>query len=589
MVTNPQSYREKVSLIISWGHWFTLFNILFALLLGSRYLFVADWPPSLPGRIYAIVSWIGHFSFLGFALYLLTIFPLTFIVLSQRLLRLIAIVLATTVLLLLLLDIEIFARFHLHLNPMVWELVVDPDQGELSRDWQLMFICVPIIFLIEMLFGTWSWQKLRSLNRQQFGKPLTALFTCAFLASHLLYIWADANFYRPITMQRASLPLSYPMTARRFLEKYGLLNVQKYQEQLSYSGRLEAITPEYPLTPLSFFDKGGGYNLLLIIVDKLHAYDLETSLPLLAKFAHQNIDFRYHYSSGDNMEDGLFGLFYGIFPYYQDGILAGRKPSALITALSQQGYQFGLFSSDGFASPLYRQALLTDFSLPKPQAQSNVNTITQWQKWFEGQTFHVPWFAYLNLNSNELETQASSENKRFSIPNSQQLDQQIHFVLETLKQHQQYEKTVIIVTSAYGGDVSHYHGLRGLSFPYSRSPLRVPLIIHWPKTPAQSIHKLTNHEDIMATLMQRLLHVNNRPTEYTQGEDLFAAIRKRNWLALSHNNQLVILTPTHTIIINSNGHSHLYPVDSHAEITGERLPLSLVLQVFTEIKRFIAN
>ncbi len=45
-----------------------------------------------------------------------------------------------------------------------------------------------------------------------------------FISSHLIYIWADANFYRPITMQRANLPLSYPMTARRFLEKHGLLD-----------------------------------------------------------------------------------------------------------------------------------------------------------------------------------------------------------------------------------------------------------------------------------------------------------------------------------------------------------------------------
>jgi hypothetical protein len=28
----------------------------------------------------------------------------------------------------------------------------------MARDWQLMFISVPVIFLIEMLFATWSWQ-----------------------------------------------------------------------------------------------------------------------------------------------------------------------------------------------------------------------------------------------------------------------------------------------------------------------------------------------------------------------------------------------------------------------------------------------
>ena len=236
MVTNRQRYREKVSQMISWGHWFALFNILLGLLLGSRYLFVADWPSSLFGRVYAMISWLGHFSFIGFAAYLLIIFPLTFVVMSQRLLRFLSAALATAGLTLLLVDAEVFTRFHLHLNPVVWELVVNPDQGELARDWQLMFICVPVIFLVEMLFGTWSWQKLRSLNRQKFGKPLAGLFITAFFASHLIYIWADANFYRPITMQRSNLPLSYPMTARRFLEKHGLLDAQEFQNKLTQTG-----------------------------------------------------------------------------------------------------------------------------------------------------------------------------------------------------------------------------------------------------------------------------------------------------------------------------------------------------------------
>ena len=115
-----------------------------------------------------------------FAGYLLVIFPLTFVVMSQRLLRFISATLATAGLTLLLVDSEVFSHFHLHLNPVVWDLVVNPDQSELSRDWQLMFICVPVIFLVEMLFGTWSWQKLRSLNRRRFGKPLAALFISAF-------------------------------------------------------------------------------------------------------------------------------------------------------------------------------------------------------------------------------------------------------------------------------------------------------------------------------------------------------------------------------------------------------------------------
>lgn len=106
MVTHRQRYREKVSQMVSWGHWFALFNILLSLVIGSRYLFIADWPTTLAGRIYSYVSIIGHFSFLVFATYLLILFPLTFIVGSQRLMRFLSVILATAGMTLLLIDSE---------------------------------------------------------------------------------------------------------------------------------------------------------------------------------------------------------------------------------------------------------------------------------------------------------------------------------------------------------------------------------------------------------------------------------------------------------------------------------------------------
>ncbi|WP_411899959.1 DUF3413 domain-containing protein, partial [Salmonella enterica] len=103
------------------------------------------------------------------------------------------------------LDSVVFTLFHRHLNPMVWELVINPDQNEMARDWQRMFISVPVILLIEMLFATWSWQKLLSLTRlRHFARPLAAFFFFPFLASHLIYILADPNFYLLISKQRAN-------------------------------------------------------------------------------------------------------------------------------------------------------------------------------------------------------------------------------------------------------------------------------------------------------------------------------------------------------------------------------------------------
>ena len=581
MVTHRQRYREKVSQMVSWGHWFALFNILLSLVIGSRYLFIADWPTTLAGRIYSYVSIIGHFSFLVFATYLLILFPLTFIVGSQRLMRFLSVILATAGMTLLLIDSEVFTRFHLHLNPIVWQLVINPDENEMARDWQLMFISVPVILLLELVFATWSWQKLRSLTRRRrFARPLAAFLFIAFIASHVVYIWADANFYRPITMQRANLPLSYPMTARRFLEKHGLLDAQEYQRRLIEQGNPDAVSVQYPLSELRYRDMGTGQNVLLITVDGLNYSRFEKQMPALAGFAEQNISFTRHMSSGNTTDNGIFGLFYGISPSYMDGILSTRTPAALITALNQQGYQLGLFSSDGFTSPLYRQALLSDFSMPSVRTQSDEQTATQWINWLGRYAQEDNrWFSWVSFNGTNID---DSNQQAFARKYSRA--DQINRVLNALRDSGKLDNTVVIITAGRGIPLSEDEE----TFDWSHGHLQVPLVIHWPGTPAQRINALTDHTDLMTTLMQRLLHVSTPASEYSQGQDLFNPQRRHYWVTAADNDTLAITTPKKTLVLNNNGKYRTYNLRGE-RVKDEKPQLSLLLQVLTDEKRFIAN
>ncbi|APK05781.1 membrane protein [Escherichia coli] len=586
MVTHRQRYREKVSQMVSWGHWFALFNILLSLVIGSRYLFIADWPTTLAGRIYSYVSIIGHFSFLVFATYLLILFPLTFIVGSQRLMRFLSVILATAGMTLLLIDSEVFTRFHLHLNPIVWQLVINPDENEMARDWQLMFISVPVILLLELVFATWSWQKLRSLTRRRrFARPLAAFLFIAFIASHVVYIWADANFYRPITMQRANLPLSYPMTARRFLEKHGLLDAQEYQRRLIEQGNPDAVSVQYPLSELRYRDMGTGQNVLLITVDGLNYSRFEKQMPALAGFAEQNISFTRHMSSGNTTDNGIFGLFYGISPSYMDGILSTRTPAALITALNQQGYQLGLFSSDGFTSPLYRQALLSDFSMPSVRTQSDEQTATQWINWLGRYAQEDNrWFSWVSFNGTNIDDSNQQAFARKYSRAAGNVDDQINRVLNALRDSGKLDNTVVIITAGRGIPLSEEEE----TFDWSHGHLQVPLVIHWPGTPAQRINALTDHTDLMTTLMQRLLHVSTPANEYSQGQDLFNPQRRHYWVTAADNDTLAITTPKKTLVLNNNGKYRTYNLRGE-RVKDEKPQLSLLLQVLTDEKRFIAN
>lgn len=613
--TGPQ-YREKVSQMITWGHWFALFNILASLAIGSRYFLAADWPPTLFGRVYAFVSWIGHFGFLGFAAYLLILFPLTFVVMSQRILRLVAVILATSGLTLLLVDTEVFSQFHLHLSPVVWEILVNPDDGELSRNWQLLFVAVPLIFLIELLFANWSWNKLRSLSRRTFDRYFAVLFITCFITAHLVYSWADATLYRPITMQKANLPLYYPMTAKRFLERYGFLDQAEYAQQRSQFGSPDASTVHYPREDVNYQIPAGAprYNVLMIVVNGLRADALNPQeMPALNQFADGAQRFTNNFSNGNNANSGLFGLFYGITPTYLDGILSIQKSSEMIDLLQKQNYQMGLFSANGFAAPLYRRSLFNGFYLPKNHPKNLVKSdaaVTQrWQQWVTQPDRKEPWFAYVNYsvpaafdkaisqrsrgleNSNEDAIQATSatelEAKYAKAVTS--VDEQLQKVFTTLQQDNLLQNTIVIITSDHGMEFNESgHNRWGYNQSFSPYELRVPLVIHWPGKPAATVQKLTSNLDVSTTLMQDLLHVTNPTSDYSQGENLFTPERKNNWILAGDANQLVIISPDQQMQLDNRGQFNAYD-NNYKPLPEDKPRLAVLLQALKEVRRFITD
>ncbi|WP_408607733.1 DUF3413 domain-containing protein [Enterovibrio coralii] len=214
MVDSGNTYRDKVSQLISWGHWFSFFNIIAAMLLGTRYIAQSGWPETLLGQTYQLLTWLGHFGFLVFAVYILIIFPASFIIPSQRLMRLFAVFVATAGMTLLLLDIYAYETLHLHLNPLVWDLLLSGEKTDMNAHWQYLFVVVPAIFLLELIMSEWVWRKLRKLSRKRVGVPIASVFAVCFIGSHLIHIWADAFLYSPVTSQRSNFPISYPMTLK---------------------------------------------------------------------------------------------------------------------------------------------------------------------------------------------------------------------------------------------------------------------------------------------------------------------------------------------------------------------------------------
>lgn len=571
-----RQYREETSQKISWGHWFAFFNILWAVFIGARYAFIIDWPDTLFGKIYFFISLLGHFSFIVFAFYLLVIFPLSFIVKNHRTFRGLTVILATIGNTLLLVDSEVFLRFNLHLSSLVWNLLVNPENGELSRNWQIFFVPMPLILLVQMLFSRWSWQKLRSLERQKWLKAVGVFFVCTFSATHLIYAWADAYLYRPITMQRSNFPLSYPMTARSFLEKHGFLDKAEYAQRLAQEGRLDALAIDYPKNPLVFAEQQENTNILLITLSGLrHDVIDEEKMPNLAQFAENSTQFINHYSSGNNNNTGPVGLFYGLNGSYTDSLLSNKTPSVLLERLTQQQYLQGVFSSKKVDAGILRRAIYPKTKLVAENG--NQVAIRSFTRWLDtAKTQNKPFWGHLSLNIEPNLTQEKYEQQLADIDAS----------LGQLLPELNLPNTLVIITAEHGYTFKKLSEKEETNY-FSRDEVQVPMIVHWNGLATGKISKLTSHVDLVPALMKHIFKVKNPIADYAQGRDLFDLTSSADWVLVSNYRWNVIVQPDGTQYhIDNRGNYEKYD-RTYQKMSSERPPLGLFLEAFSQERSFL--
>ena len=571
-----RQYREETSQKISWGHWFAFFNILWAVFIGARYAFIIDWPDTLLGKIYFFISLLGHFSFIVFAFYLLVIFPLSFIVKNHRTFRGLTVILATIGNTLLLVDSEVFLRFNLHLSSLVWNLLVNPENGELSRNWQIFFVPMPLILLVQMLFSRWSWQKLRSLERQKWLKAVGVFFVCTFSATHLIYAWADAYLYRPITMQRSNFPLSYPMTARSFLEKHGFLDKAEYAQRLAQEGRLDALAIDYPKNPLVFAEQQENTNILLITLSGLRHDVIDAEkMPNLAQFAENSTQFINHYSSGNNNNTGLVGLFYGLNGSYTDSLLSNKTPSVLVERLTQQQYAQGVFSSKKMDAGIFRRAIYPKTKLVAENGnQAAIRSFTRWLD--NAKTQNKPFWGHLSLNIEPNLTQEKYGQQLGDI------DALLGQLLPTLD----LPNTLVIITAEHGYTFKKLSEKEETNY-FSCDEVQVPMIVHWNGLATGKISKLTSHVDLVPALMKHVFKVKNPIADYAQGRDLFDLTSSADWVLVSNYRWNVIVQPDGTQYhIDNRGNYEKYD-RTYQKMSSERPPLGLFLEAFSQERSFL--
>lgn len=586
-----QMSRDRVSRLINWGHWFAFFNGLLAMIVGSRYLGSVGYPETWYGWVYLSVSTIGQFSFLAFIAYLICLFPLTLILPYSKILRGVAAVIATLSLCILLYDTIVYADYGMHLSPFAFDLAW-ADLNALLHG--TSYIVTPLaIIAIELTAANFLWKRIEKIQKLNLGNKVITLVGICFVSSHLIHIWADAADITEITRFDDTYPLSYPATARSFMESHGIDGSSQGDDVNHNTSVLNY--PEQPLT----CQADTKINVLMITIDSLRADMVDgKSMPFLQQYTENNQSFTQHFSGGNQFRTGMFSLLYGLQGSYGDARIFNSTSPLMTRSFQQAGYELGLFLPETNLNLRSSQAMFTDFNpvIAKEtngSADADLHTVASFNEWHSIQ--NKPWFALVNLKAPEnfdtpvgflgIETVKAdpalmpAQKVLFN-----QYRQSLYFVDQQLKAMLTNvpKDTLVIITGVNGKMFTSNsdEANRNLS-PQS---VKVPLVIHWPNTGASKVKYRTSHYGIAPTLMTHVLGCTNNTTEYSAGRSLLQP-SKETWIYIGDSRIFAIYQEAEVTVIDRHGKYRIYD-ENYEHRLNKKMSAPELIEVMREGRRF---
>ena len=599
MVETGHKFYDNLAKRIAWAHWFTLFNIVAISIISLRYIAYSGLADSTLGIIYQFISLIGHFSFLAALVFGILLFPLAFLISNNLIYRLISLLIATIAITFLIVDTQIYRLYSFHLNPMIWQFLQKPEQVEAIYAINLHYISIPIIFISQVVFSWIMWRKVRNIHAKHIGRPIALFLFSMFAVSHLLFVWADATQYRPVTNQKSLYPLSYPMTARTFLTKQGWLSEESLKEnRLGLEGTSQNQL-KYPIQNINYIGQAenANANILIVNVEALRADMLNPmNMPHLQTLADNGINFKNHYSGADNSKQGVFSLFYGLPNSYWDTVVENHIAPILMTKINDEKREMSLFSSIGLVQPEFLQSSFSQLSVKAnvhyAKTENNNQVVQQWKKWVSNRSENKPWFSYLYLeqkNSYQFsqygKKSIAEQSKNLALYQSQVaiIDDQIEQLIKTLKQQKQYDNTIIIIT-----------GTHGQSFKASDSDdtlingSHVPMVLVLPKEAPQVITRMTSHSDIASTLMEEVFSVENTSSDYSIGQHLLDNTQRQYVLSGDLNDYIIYEAEKITKFSRNGNINSIDWQGNHIEEAeyNKDYDITLLIDVLTTLRRF---
>ena len=560
------SYREMVSRSVTWGHHFLLLNALLSAVLGLAYVYGSPHTHSLLSLAYLIITDLGHMAFLASVLFLVILFPLAFAG-HYHCYRVVSVAVAIAFHTAVLVDIKLYLYVRVHLSCSVMRLVLGDMDFKTGLNYNFLFIAVPLLAAIEVLFARMATRSLYKLYTRRPALMTGAALLICFVASHCIHIWADATGHDEITILRTSYPVHYPMTARTFLRSHGLIGEVQ-------DGGAEAEAMVYPLGRIRFQEHPPTVSTVIIFTQNLSAADVsEESAPGLTALGRLSESFTSYYLPYTQAAHNIFAVSYGIPLRYQPSIIHQNLEPVMVYALNHQEFIQRLLLSRGPEEIMDISGVTGLHSMQIEQFSRDSDTVRAFDGIIDDLDRRRP-FA-LTVSLADLQGHGGDAHRR----QLQQTDRHIAAMMDKLRQAGLFDSTLIIVSSLSG-----HPGQEQSTSLFSREQQRVPLLIKWPygrnldrRNPA-----LASAFDLSPTLGAHVALIASDAAQYSMGMDLMHA-GDRDFIPIEHQGSLLLLGREYTTVFTKKGRAF---VENHNQIMHLRPNLENLIRAMRDLNRF---
>ncbi|MCW5589006.1 MAG: sulfatase-like hydrolase/transferase [Legionellales bacterium] len=608
---------------------FYLCNLGLAYLVGTRYLAHLTYTVGMSGEVdvslkirvwvLAILIYLGQLALLTL-IPLFGIWVLWIVKIPERLIKGIAVIGYSLFILFLIIDTQVYALYHYHINGVIFHLVFG---GEFSQifvfswaEWIRFFSWIILVFSLQLVAAWWSNQHCRQKMNSWIIISIFSMAMLCWMTSVLAYATAAMKGARIFMDVGRVLPfyetIIYSlMPTQNILQKLVTKNAPYFLQAPQATHRLN-----YPLQPLVFHTPKHLPNILFIVIDTWRYNTLNSEVtPNIQAFSQKAWRFQQHFSGGNCTGPGIFSLFYALPYSYWSSVKQEKVAPLFIQQLLHDHYQPAIFASASLKLPAFNQTVfltIPNLKVETPGKHSYDRDATINQEFlnflnhrhknqpFLGFLFYdsahaiefppnfparfKPWWKKIRYTDLTNQTDPTLFLNRYK--NAVYYDDSlVGKILHALNEQHVLNNTVVIITGDHGQEFNDTkRNYWGHASNYTHYQVQTPLIIYWPHHAPRIINYRTTHYDIVPFLMEKILGLQTSSAAYAVGNSLLNKQDRSSFLVGSYIDLGVIDNTGYTTIYPT-GNYQVY--DPNAKpLPSAPLNLPALKQAFAQMRQF---